>query len=119
MTPIKIILSAAAIAGFFTNAAFASDADFTLVNKTGYQIDSIYVSPTKADDWGDDIMGKDALADNEKVEIEFPHGGKKCKFDIRVQYNDGDKAEWANVDLCEWSEITLHWDGKRTTATGE
>ena len=103
----------------FAGSAFASDADFTLVNKTGYQIDDVYVSPTKADEWGKDIMGKDALADGEKVDITFPHGGEKCKFDIKVKYNDGDSAEWGDVDLCEYNAITLHWDGKNTTATGE
>jgi len=103
----------------FAGPALASDADFTLVNKTGYQIDDVYVSPTKADEWGNDIMGKDALADSEKVNIVFPHGDGKCKFDIKVKYNDGDTAEWGDVDLCEYSAITLHWDGKNTTATGE
>jgi hypothetical protein len=112
------LIAAAALVGF-SGSAFASDADFTLVNKTGYQIDSVYVSPTKVDEWGSDIMGKDALADGEKVDIVFPHGGGKCKFDIKVKYNDGDNAEWGGVDLCEYTAITLHWDGKNTTATGE
>jgi hypothetical protein len=105
--------------GSLTGTAFASDADFTLVNKTGYQIDDVYVSPAKVDEWGKDIMGKDALADGEKVDITVPHGDGKCKFDIKVKYNDGDSAEWGDVDLCEYNAITLHWDGKNTTATGE
>lgn len=113
-----LFVAAAAVMGF-TGTAFASDADFTLINKTGYQIDDVYISTPKDNEWGEDIMGKDALADGEKVDIEFPHGGGKCKFDIKVKYNDGDEAEWGNVDLCEWNAITLHWDGKRTTATGE
>lgn len=119
MTCLKNIFAATALCTSFAGTAFASDADFTLVNKTGYQIDDVYVSPTKVDEWGKDIMGKDALADGEKVDIVFPHGDGKCKFDVKVKYNDGDTAEWANVDLCEYTAITLHWDGKNTTATGE
>jgi hypothetical protein len=119
MTHLKNAFATAALFACFAGPAFASDADFTLVNKTGYQIDEVYVSPSKADDWGKDIMGKDSLADSEKVDIVFPHGDGKCKFDIKVKYNDGDNAEWGDVDLCEYSAITLHWDGKNTTATGE
>ena len=119
MTCLKNIFAATALCAGFAGTAFASDADFTLVNKTGYQIDDVYVSPTKVDEWGKDITGKDALADGVKVDIVFPHGDGKCKFDIKVKYNDGDTAEWANVDLCEYTAITLHWDGKNTTATGE
>jgi hypothetical protein len=115
----RLGIVAVALAAMTAGAAFASDADFTLVNKTGYQIDDVYVSPASSDDWGNDIMGKDALADGEKVDIVFPHGGKACKFDIKVKYNDGDTAEWTSVDLCEYETISLFWDGKTTRATGE
>jgi hypothetical protein len=100
---------------------FASDADFRLKNKTGYQIDEVYVSKHSSDDWGKDIMGSDALADGESVKITFPHTSSACKFDIRVVYHDKDKAEWSNVDLCEYETITLFWDQKNQTtrAVGE
>ena len=41
----RISLAIAALAGFATFATLASanDADFKMVNKTGYQIDSVYV----------------------------------------------------------------------------
>jgi hypothetical protein len=111
----------ALIAGFMSlsGAAFASDADFKLVNKTGYQIDEVYVSPASSESWGDDIMGRAAVPDGTTVNITFPHGGKACRFDIRVKYNDGDKAEWSNIDLCEYEKISLFWDGKTTHAVGE
>ncbi len=112
------ILSAAALT-LFATAALANDADFKMVNKTGYQIDSVYVSRAGAKSWGRDIMGRDALADGESVNITFPHGGTACKFDIKVTYHDEDTAEWANVDLCEYETISLFWDGKQTRAVGE
>lgn len=99
--------------------ARASDADFKLKNKTGYQIDSVFVSPVRSDRWGQDIMGNDAVPDGASVNITFPHGGNACKFDIRVVYNDGDKADFTNVDLCEYEVISLYWDGKKTRAVGE
>ena len=103
----------------FSAPAFASDADFKLVNKTGYQIDSVYVAPTSSDSWGEDIMGRDAVPDGAAVNVTFAHGGSACRFDIRVNYNDGEKAEWTNVDLCKYETISLFWDGKTTRAVGE
>jgi hypothetical protein len=99
--------------------AFASDADFKLVNKTGYQIDSVWVSAHSAGSWGHDVMGKDALGDGEGVNITFPHGGGHCHYDIKVKYNDGDEAQWGDVNLCDYEKITLFWDGKQTRAEGE
>jgi len=102
-----------------TTVAYASDADFTLVNKTGYQVDSVYVGPSKSDDWGKDILGRGALADGESVDIAFAHGGSECIFDIKVVYHDEDKKEWHNIDLCKYEKISIYWDGNNTRAVGE
>jgi len=114
-----VTLSLAAFA--MPRPADASDADFRLKNKTGYQIDEVYVSKHSSDDWGKDIMGSDALADGESVKIVFPHGGGACHFDIKVKYHDSDTAEWGNVDLCQYETISLFWDDKKqaTRAVGE
>jgi hypothetical protein len=64
-------------------------------------------------------MGRAALADGDGVNITFAHGGTACIFDIKVEYNDGDSAEWSGVNLCEYSTISLFWDGKTTRAIGE
>lgn len=103
----------------FCAPAFASDADFKLVNKTGYQIDSVFVAPTSSSSWGDDIMGREAVPDGSTVNVTFAHGGSACRFDIHVKYNDGEQAEWVDVDLCKYEKISLYWDGKTTRAVGE
>ena len=46
---------------FAAGPAFANDADFVLRNKTGYQIDEVYVAPSASKNWGNDIMGTGAL----------------------------------------------------------
>jgi hypothetical protein len=119
MNFIKLHLAALVLFATFATGAFANDADFKMVNKTGYQIDSVYVSRASSDSWGKDIMGKDALGDGDAVNITFPHGGSACMFDIKVKYQDGDTAEWTNVDLCKYDTISLFWDGKQTRAVGE
>lgn len=99
--------------------ALAADQDFQLVNKTGYQIDSVYVGPHSSSSWGSDVMGRDALADGELVNISFPRRTNACSFDIKVAYNDGDEATWDSVNLCKVSKVTLYWRNGTTRAVTE
>ena len=126
MYSLKMPLAAALLVSGITIAcptpSLASDADFTLRNKTGYQIDEVYVSARSTKSWGKDIMGSGALDDDEKVNIVIPHGSGACRFDLKVKYHDdGSTAEWSDVNLCEYETITLFWDRKNevTRAVGE
>jgi len=62
------VLLAGAAACALSAPARANDADFTLKNRTGYQIDEVYVSRHSSNSWGKDVMGSDALADGEHGE---------------------------------------------------
>jgi len=95
-------------------AAFAGKQDFTLANKTGYQIDEVYVSESRSSHWGRDIMGRGSLGDGDTVDVTFDHGSA-CHFDLKVKYEDGDNAEWSNLNLCDISKVTLYWDRKNQT----
>lgn len=109
----KLILAALALAAISATSslpAHAGDQDFTLVNRTGYQIDGIFVSPNSEPKWGPDIMGRDALADGEQVAITFVREADACKWDLKARYNDGEQATWAGVDLCTTSKISLFYD---------
>ena len=84
--------------------------DFTLVNRTGYQIDEVYVGPVSQSHWGQDVMGKDAIANGDTADITFNGSSNACKWDIKVVYNDGDKSEFRAVNLCNVSRVTLFWN---------
>jgi hypothetical protein len=104
------------------SVSIASDADFVLKNRTGYQIDEVYVSKHSSKNWGPDVMGTGALGDGENVKIVFPHGSEACHFDIKVKYHDdGSTAEWGDVNLCDFDSISLYWDANKqvTRAVGE
>lgn len=90
--------------------ALAANQDFKLVNKTGYQIDEVYVGPVSSKSWGDDIMGKGTLDNGAAVDITFTAPGNSCMWDMKVKYNDGETAEWGNLNLCNISTINLFWD---------
>lgn len=95
--------------------ALAGNQDFRLVNKTGYQIDEVYVSRVSARNWGKDVMGTDALGADATVRITFDAPANACRWDMRVKYEDGDTAEWSNLNLCNIETITLYWDRKNNS----
>ena len=110
-------LSFALILSVGATVLWAGDQDFVLVNRTGYGIDEVYLSPVKAKTWGDDVMGTDTLANGNKVTIEFAHNATACKWDMKIVFEDGEEAVWEGFDLCKVSEITLKYEGKHPTAT--
>lgn len=95
----------------------AGDQDFVLVNKTGYDIDEVFVAPANEKEWGEDIMGKDTLDDGQRVTIEFAHKEKECMWDMKIVFSDEEEAVWEDFDLCKVREITLRYEKKRPTAT--
>jgi hypothetical protein len=103
-----------------SGVALAAEAkqDFTLVNKTGYEISEVYVSPAKTDDWEEDVLGKDSLDDGESVNIHFKRANKTCMWDLKVVYSDDDSdAVWQKINLCEVSKITIKYNRKSNTTT--
>lgn len=99
----------------FVQPASADEAkqDFTLVNKTGYELKELYVSPSKAEDWQEDVLGQATLDDGEKVKVHFSAKTHTCKWDLKVVYSeDSSSAVWSDINLCEVEKITIHYDRK-------
>jgi hypothetical protein len=111
---IKIALALATVALVVTASAFARTGkqDFILHNQTGVEINSLYVSPHSADDWEEDILGKDTLASGESLKITFDDRDKHSHWDLKVTDKDGNSLEWYDLNLTEIEEVTLHWDAK-------
>jgi hypothetical protein len=103
----KALLLAALV--FAAGNAFAGNADFTLVNKTGYPIDKVYLSPSNEDHWGPDQLGDDQLNNGASKEFAFADSAH-CAQDLKVVYEDKSSHQWTNVDLCKIDKITLHYN---------
>lgn len=99
-----------------TIAAQQSKLDFTLLNRTGVVIQELYVSPDEADDWEEDVLGRDVLKHNESVDITFSRSEKSCDWDLMIKDEDGDEIEWDSLDLCAASHITLLYQNNKPTA---
>ena len=106
----KLLIATTLFASAYAVPVMAANQDFKLVNKTGYQIDEVYVGPVSSNSWGEDIMGKGSLGVGEAVDITFTAPGNVCLWDMKVKYNDGDTAEWGNLNLCNINTISLFWD---------
>lgn len=113
--------SAAANANNANTAAAQAGAaqDFTLVNKTGVEIDKVYISPHDADDWEEDVLGQDTLPDGQSVEIKFNRNETAAQWDLRIEDKEGNAIEWENLNLLQISKVTLNYKDKKATAEVE
>lgn len=99
--------------------AFAGDADFTLTNRTGYNIESVYIAPSKSKSWGNDRLGKTVLANGKSREMVFNKQGSTCIYDMLIHwegYGEADDRIWEQLDLCSIHKITLRYN-KATDVT--
>ncbi len=110
----KVAIALGVIAIFVTATAFAraGKQDFLLHNQTGVEIHSLYVSPHSANDWEEDILGKDTLAAGDSLKITFEDRDKHVHWDLKVTDKEGNSLEWYDLNLIEIDEVTLHWDAK-------
>ncbi|TXT39827.1 MAG: hypothetical protein FD135_1932 [Comamonadaceae bacterium] len=108
-----VLLSLSAVTGVLTSsAAFAGDADFTLLNRTGYSLREVYLSASNKNSWGNDRMG-DKYLDNGQSRLFRFSDKSSCKQDLKVVFDDdGSEVVWEDFDLCEINKITLKYSRK-------
>ena len=89
-------------------AALAGEQDFTLRNRTGIEIHELYVAPSKSDEWEEDVLGQDTLADDDDLDISFSRKETAKNWDIKVVDGEGNSVEWHKLNLKEISTVTLY-----------
>ena len=100
-------------------SADAAAQDFTLLNKTGVEIDKVYISPHDKDDWEEDILGKDTLPTGDSVDIKFHRSETAEMWDLRVEDSKGNAIEWENLNLLKISKLTLYYENGKARAEAE
>ena len=99
--------------------ALAGDADFTLINRTGYAIAEVYVSPANKNNWGRDRLGRNVL-DNGRSKLFTFSDSANCNQDIKVVFDDdGSNVVWEDIDLCELHKITLRYNRKTNVVSAD
>lgn len=99
--------------------ASAGNADFTLVNKTGYALREVYLSPAHKTKWGNDRLGNNTLENNKSRVFKFADKAS-CVQDLMVVFDDdGSEVTWEDFDLCELNKITLKYNRKTKVVSAD
>ncbi len=113
MKTIRTLFLAATLLVLAASTAIAGAQDFILVNRTGYDIYAVNVSPSETEKWEEDILGSQILANGEALEVKF--GKRKERYwDIQVKFKDGSGLYWMRLDLMNTKVIALNGDGTAT-----
>jgi len=94
--------------------AFASDLDFTLINKTARSFEGVYITAPDNKDWDANLLlnGK-VLAAGGKIEVRFKRDAKSEIWDLNIVDDQGLSVTFDHVKLTNVDTITL------TDATGK
>jgi hypothetical protein len=95
-----------------------SDLDFDLVNRTGYQIKAVLVSPSRQSQWSydNDVIKGRRFNDGEMLHIHFNHHAHAEHWDLKVVYDNNSSKEWDDLNLDRIHKVTL-WYDHRTDKT--
>ncbi|MCB1318047.1 MAG: hypothetical protein KDK35_11080 [Leptospiraceae bacterium] len=91
-----------------TSSLWAGLQDFTLKNRTGYQINYLYVSPQSSNQWGPDRLGSSQVVANGADAFITINGypDNVCMFDIKAVDSDGDSYRKV-ANLCQVYDVTF------------
>jgi hypothetical protein len=84
----------------------------TLVNSTGYTISEVYIAPAASSSWEEDVMGRDVLVDGQDVVIDFRPSENTCDWHLMVVYDDGERAVWDGLNLCDNWHFELFYNAR-------
>lgn len=96
--------------------------DFTLINKTGYDIKEVSVGPTGEKDWTDEdeILKGRTLANGSSLDIKFSPRETAANWDLMVVWSDGTGTEeWIKLNLTEIEKVTLKYDRATDTTSAD
>lgn len=100
----------------FVSAASQNKQDFTLHNETGQEVKEVYVSPTGVDEWEEDILGTDTLADGDSVDISFTRR-QEDMWDLKVVFRSGASSIWTKLNLSQITDVTISFKNGKPWAT--
>jgi predicted metal-dependent enzyme (double-stranded beta helix superfamily) len=80
--------------------------DLVITNRTGWKLAAIYLSPTDAPTWEENLLGADSLGDGETLAVRFAPGVQAPRWDLRI---DGvrHRAEWKGLERKTIASIDL------------
>jgi hypothetical protein len=100
------------LAGLNAPPAAAQDPSFYVENRSGSQINEVYVSSANDSGWGQDLLGSNVLASGTRLAVR----PRQCVNDIRVVYANGRAEERRRVNTCNINSVVFGAGGGGGTA---
>jgi hypothetical protein len=109
MITVAIAVTLAAAHGCSSRASVVKPQNsmLALTNFTGTAFSSLYLSPSSAPDWQENLLVSTRHNDGDTLDIQFDPNESNVEWDLRVQGIDGHYAEWKNLKFDGVTEITL------------
>lgn len=84
-------------AAIFPSDVFTRAHEVVLLNRSGRPIQQVFVSPSAADQWGDDRLGEGSISVGESRSIGYRG---PCTADLRVVFDNRAAEERRGLDVC-------------------
>ncbi len=111
----RLIVALALVASLgMAGHALAMDKKINIFNGAQYDIYTLYLSPTNANDWEENLLKQD-YTENQKLfyeHVEVSRTEKAEAWDVKVTNKAGETMTWIGVPLNKAGQITLLPDGK-------
>jgi hypothetical protein len=92
------------LSSVFALPALAADYYVEITNKTGYQINQMYVSPGNQKSWEEDVLGNDVLVNGTTQRVNLK-GYSSPIFDIQLVDSDGDTYTFWDINVEEYDLV--------------
>ena len=109
----RLIASLAAVAVLgMAGQALALEKKINIFNGAQYDIYTLYLSPTNATAWEENVLTQGPLPNGDKVDVEVSRTENAEAWDIKVTNKAGETMTWIGVPLNKAGQITLLPDGQ-------
>lgn len=108
------LMFAALPALLLATPASADERNFTLANHSNRAVVQLFISPANVNEWEEDVLSVDTLADGASVEVQFVDDLDECVYDLKIVHDDGDSAIWGGINLCEANEVGIQYQDDGT-----
>lgn len=104
---------------FAATAAAAEQRSFILHNRTGVDIEALFVSPNQVDDWRQSVLDGEPILDGDDAEIVFSRTALAAVWDLKLVDRDGASLVWPRLDLGKHAEFTLRLERGKPVVIAE
>ncbi len=80
--------------------------ELTVVNRSVRPVHELRISPSDADEWGDDRLGDDVIPAGGSFRVRLGRT-RDCQFDVQVIYDDASREEHRGIDVCRRRSVAF------------